>query len=204
MRKFLVVGVASAIVLAGTLVAVAQLGSVTTPPSPPATASPPPSPSPVAPDVSPAPPDASPPAPAPAPQPRPPVPVPPPAVKPPAPAPPAPAPAPDPGPPFPGYQPTLVHPRPGMDNPHPVGWTRAEILSAQSVRIHYESGVAPCAVLDRVEVRYHPNRVAITVYEGSDPAYKDAACIMIAQFKAVDVSLSEPLGGRPLVDGSRS
>ena len=88
-----------------------------------------------------------------------------------------------------------------MDNVHPVVWRRAEVTGERSVRIHFESGVAPCSVLDRVEVGYG-SAIAISLFEGSDPGFKDVACIMIAQFKAVDVSLSEPVNGRPIVDGS--
>lgn len=89
-----------------------------------------------------------------------------------------------------------------MDNPHPVSWRRAEILGERRVRLHYESGVAPCSVLDRVEVGYSASTITLTLYEGSDPAHPDVACIMIAQFKATDVTLAEPIGHRTLVDGS--
>lgn len=89
-----------------------------------------------------------------------------------------------------------------MDNVFPVTWTSAQTLNERSVRIHFESGVAPCSVLDRVEVSYSASAVSITLFEGSDPAFKNAACIMIAQFKAVDVTLTEPLSGRKVVDGS--
>lgn len=89
-----------------------------------------------------------------------------------------------------------------MENVHPIPWRRAEPIGARTVRVHFESGVAPCNVLDRVEVDYGSS-ITITLFEGSDPAFPDAACIMIAQYKAVDVPLSEPLNGRPLVDGGK-
>jgi hypothetical protein len=89
-----------------------------------------------------------------------------------------------------------------MANVHPVVWRRAEVLNERTVRVHFESGVAPCSVLDRVEVQYRPAEIAIGLFEGSDPGFPNAACIMIAQFKAVDVPLQEPVNGRRLVDGA--
>jgi hypothetical protein len=90
-----------------------------------------------------------------------------------------------------------------MENVHPVTWRRAEVINDRLVRIHYESGVAPCSVLDRVEVDYRPTEIAVGLFEGNDPAFKDAACIMIAQFKAVDVALDQPVNGRAIVEGNR-
>lgn len=89
-----------------------------------------------------------------------------------------------------------------MENVHRVTWREARLINERTVRIHFESGVAPCSVLDRVEVAYQPSTVVITLFEGNDPAFRNMACIMIAQFKAVDVNLDEPLGGRRVVDGS--
>jgi len=90
-----------------------------------------------------------------------------------------------------------------MDNVHPVTFRRAEVLNDRTLRIHYESGVEPCSVLDRVEVDYRPSQIAVSLFEGSDPAFKDAVCIMIAQFKAVDVPLDQPVNGRTIVDGNQ-
>lgn len=90
-----------------------------------------------------------------------------------------------------------------MDNVHPVTWRRAEVLNDRTVRIHWESGVAPCTVLDRVEVDYRASEIAVSLFEGSDPAFRNAACIMIAQFKAVDVVLDQPVNGRAIVEGNR-
>jgi hypothetical protein len=107
-------------------------------------------------------------------------------------------PAPDP------YQPEskLVQPRPGMENVHKTGWERVEILGESRVRVHFVSGVEPCTVLDHVDVEYRPAEIVITLYEGSDPAAKETACIMIALYKAVDVELGQPIGGRRFIDGA--
>lgn len=101
-----------------------------------------------------------------------------------------------------GQDPQLVSPRPGMLNTAPIRWQQATSLGDQKVRVVFVSGVAPCSVLDRVTVDYGADEVAITLYEGSDPAAQGQACTMIATPKAVDVTLAEPLRGRAIVDGS--
>jgi hypothetical protein len=96
----------------------------------------------------------------------------------------------------------LVVPRPGMAGVHQVGWTRAEPQGERLIRVFFESGIEPCSVLDHVQVDYRPGEVVVTLFEGSDPAAKDQACIMIALSKVVEVVLDQPLGGRQIVDGS--
>ena len=193
MRKILILVIAGAVVLAGSLVAVATIGNddsngqnQASPPAPRST--------------EPSAPSAGPPYSLPGQVPS----AAPPSLRPTSPANPAPpnsAPPAIPDPP--GYQPTMVFPKPGMDNVHPVTWRRAEVLNDRTLRIHYESGVAPCSVLDRVEVDYRAGEIAVGLFEGSDPAFKNAVCIMIAQFKAVDVPLEQPVNGRAIVEGNR-
>ncbi len=97
----------------------------------------------------------------------------------------------------------LVTPRPGMADTHAVNWTRAEPVGDGSVlRISYTAGVEPCSVLDRVEVAETGDTVTVTVVEGSDPAFPDAACIALGVLKAVEVPLAAPLGTRTVVDGA--
>ena len=193
MRRILILSLAGAVVLAGGVVAVATIGNENSNGQNEASPSAPRSTGPSAP--SPEPPSSIPgevPSAAP------------PNVRPTSPANPAPpnsAPPAIPDPP--GYQPTMVFPKPGMDNVHPVTWRRAEVVNDRTLRFHYESGVAPCSVLDRVEVDYRAEEIAVSLFEGSDPAFKDAVCIMIAQFKAVDVPLEQPANGRAIVEGNR-
>lgn len=99
--------------------------------------------------------------------------------------------------------PQVVEPRSGMSNVRPVPWNDYEVLNDRSVRVFFTSGVEPCYVLDRVEVQYSPDRITVSLFVGSDPEAGNVACIEIAVFKAVDVTLDEPLGGRPVVDGHR-
>jgi hypothetical protein len=97
----------------------------------------------------------------------------------------------------------LVTPQPGMANVRARPWDEAEpVGDGSTLRITYTSGVAPCNVLDHVEVEEGPEAVTVTLYEGSDPAQPDAVCIEIAKTKAVEVALSQPLGDREVVDGA--
>jgi hypothetical protein len=100
----------------------------------------------------------------------------------------------------PSYQ--VVKPRPGMADVHPVTWEKADARTPTSLRVRFWGGVEPCYVLDSVRVAYKAKTVVVTLFSGSDPARPDVACIDIAKAMAVDVKLSEPLGGRKVVDGS--
>jgi hypothetical protein len=98
-----------------------------------------------------------------------------------------------------------VTPRPGMADVRAIGWDRVDVAGdGRALTIHFWSGVEPCSVLDRVDVRYGNDAVTITLYEGHDPSAdgKDVACIEIAVAKSVTITLDEPLAGRELVDGA--
>ncbi|HJR46114.1 MAG TPA: hypothetical protein VJ927_10975 [Actinomycetota bacterium] len=112
--------------------------------------------------------------------------------------------APAPGGDLGGGRPQRVRPRPGMDEVRPVGWENARLTpNGRSLRITYWSGVEPCNVLDRVDLRYGDEEVAVTLFEGYDPDARDVACIEVALRKVVVVALEEPLGGRRITDGAR-
>jgi hypothetical protein len=98
--------------------------------------------------------------------------------------------------------PVLVEPRPGMADVYARPFDTASVSDdGTSVTIDFVSGVEPCAVLDRVDVRYGADAVTITLHEGRDPNAGDVACIEIGVFKRVIVQLDEPLGDREIVDG---
>lgn len=97
----------------------------------------------------------------------------------------------------------LVEPTPGMEGVHPVEWDAAS-MDGTTVEVSWWSGVAPCTVLDRVEVEETEDVVTITLFEGSEPSDEEVGCIMIAQRKRTIVELSEPVGTRDLVDGAES
>jgi hypothetical protein len=106
-------------------------------------------------------------------------------------------------PPSPGQNAKLVTPKPGATiGPKARRWDRAvPAKDGRSVRIYYTSGVEPCHVLDRVEVKY-TDRVIVTLFEGTDRRALKAVCIDLAVFNAVDVRLDQPIGARTVVDGA--
>ncbi len=99
----------------------------------------------------------------------------------------------DPTPVDPGAgQPTLVVPVPGRQNPHPVAPTllQASIDGRHVlVKISWYGGVAPCSVLDSVQVARGQGTVALTVIEGSSDL--TAICPDLAMLKATIVDLGE-------------
>lgn len=111
------------------------------------------------------------------------------------------------GPADPGPDPQtarVVEPHPGgTDGTRARPWDRVVPNEDQTeLTVFWSSGVAPCTVLDRVDVEETEDTVTITVYEGSDPANPDAMCIQIAEYKAHTVELSGELGPRSIVDGA--
>ena len=102
-------------------------------------------------------------------------------------------------------EPHVVVPTPGMVDVHPIPFDQARVgTDGRTVQIDFVAGIAPCSVLDHVDVRYGANSVTITLSEGSDPAAGQVACIMIAEFKRVIVQLDQPLGDRTIVDGAKT
>ena len=93
-------------------------------------------------------------------------------------------------------QPTIVIPKPGQKNPHPV---RPMTLLASVdgrhvlVKVSWYSGVAPCNVLDSVNVERSGSDIAISLMEGSSDLA--VMCIEIAQLKATIVDLGDLLPG---------
>ncbi|WP_433221720.1 hypothetical protein [Microtetraspora malaysiensis] len=89
-------------------------------------------------------------------------------------------------------------------NPRKIAWTSVTpSADGRSLAIVWWSGVAPCTVLDRVEVEESATRVTVTLYEGRDPRHPDTACIAIALEKTTTVRLAAPLDGRQVVDGAK-
>jgi hypothetical protein len=80
----------------------------------------------------------------------------------------------------------LVEPQAGQQNVHPVAIERMDATASGtvvSVDAYWTSGVDPCYVLDRIEVRSdkEDKTVDVTIFEGtSDP---DAICVMMAVSK---------------------
>ena len=100
-------------------------------------------------------------------------------------------------------QPNVVEPQPGMVGLHPIPFDTATVgPDGRTVTIDFVSGVAPCYVLDHVDLRYGASAVTITLFEGSDPSAGQVACIEIAQYERVVITLDQPLGDRTIVDGA--
>ena len=99
--------------------------------------------------------------------------------------------------------PQVVEPRPGMADVVARPFDSATVGEDDTtVTIDFVSGIEPCTVLDRVDVRYGASAVTITLFEGHDPNAGDVACIEIGVLKRVVVHLDEPVAGREIVDGA--
>lgn len=100
-------------------------------------------------------------------------------------------------------RPQVVVPTPGMADVHARPFDDAKVADDDvTVNVDFTSGVEPCSVLDHVDVSSGANAVTITLYEGYDPSAGQVACIDIAVFKRVVVTLDQPLDGRKIVDGA--
>jgi len=108
----------------------------------------------------------------------------------------------------PGDEPPVVHPQiveptPGMANLHPIAFDTAKVGDDdRTVTVDFVTGVAPCSVLDHVDVSYGAGAVTITLFEGHDPDSGMVACPAIAVFERTIVTLDRSLGGRTIVDGA--
>ncbi|MFG1697025.1 hypothetical protein [Nonomuraea sp. NPDC049309] len=106
--------------------------------------------------------------------------------------------------PAPTKKPEAVKPQGNAINVRKVGWTKAKpVAKGRQVQLTWWSGVEPCTILDRVEVKETSKKVTITLYEGAAPKARNMACIMMAVEKTTTVKLKKPLGERKLVDGAK-
>jgi hypothetical protein len=103
----------------------------------------------------------------------------------------------------PVVHPQIVEPTLGMADVHPIAFDKAKAGDDdRTVTIDFVTGVAPCSVLDHVDVSYGEDAVTITLFEGHDPDAGMVACPAIAVFERTIVTLDQPLGGRAIVDGA--
>ncbi len=104
----------------------------------------------------------------------------------------------------PGGGAQIVTPQPGQADVRAIPFQKAKVIEGgTSVKLLWYSGVEPCNVLDSIQVDYSPDAVTITLFEGHTPSDEDVACIELAVKKATIVELSEPLGGREILDGAK-
>lgn len=87
---------------------------------------------------------------------------------------------------------TIVTPKPGRLDVHPVGASTVEgSVSGRrvTVRLTWWSGVAPCSVLDSIDVVRTGSAIVLTIREGADQ--RGVACIELAMLKGAIVDLGE-------------
>jgi hypothetical protein len=82
----------------------------------------------------------------------------------------------------------------------PIPWEKVDVVDERTIEVRFWGGIEECYGVDRVDVEYRANEVAVTVYQGRVPAAE--VCIEIAVLTAVRVSLDEPLAGRTIVEGA--
>jgi hypothetical protein len=95
-----------------------------------------------------------------------------------------------------------MSPTPGLQNVLATSWIKA-VPSADGMTLTVSFWGSPCLGVDHVDVKETPDRVAITLYQGTPPSMVGMASIEIEMLAAVRVDLSSPLGDREVVDGSR-
>ena len=105
--------------------------------------------------------------------------------------------------------PTVPNPKAGRVTPdpdavdaRPSAFEKIEILDERTLRVFFYQGVAPCSLLQRVDVEYGTETIGITLFVGRAETNEDVACIEIAVRNWVDVELDEPIDGRKIVDGA--
>lgn len=101
-------------------------------------------------------------------------------------------------------EPEVVEPTGNANDVHRIDWQELRDVDDGDDRTHlvtFWGGVAPCFVVDHVDVEEAPEQVTITVFAGSAPEAEGQACIELAKHMAVEVTLDEPLGDREVVDG---
>jgi len=97
-------------------------------------------------------------------------------------------------------RPKIVTPRPGLRDVVPTSWIKA--VPSDGVILTVWFWGSPCLGVDHVDVNETPDRVAITLYQGTPRSLMGSACPEIAMLAAVRVTLSSSLGDRMVVDGS--
>jgi hypothetical protein len=103
----------------------------------------------------------------------------------------------------PGDEAEPVEPNPGMINVAPIPFDHVDVgADDRTLTVFFWSGVEPCYVLDHVDVEESPTTISITLFQGSDSAITNVACIDIALLKKVVVQVDEPVGTRRIVDGT--
>lgn len=102
----------------------------------------------------------------------------------------------------PGPGAKLVTPQGDAQNIIPGQWRRIKMVDEDTLKVFFWGGVEPCSVLDSVDVSYFGDEVALTLFQGAGSNSANKVCPELAVLKVVEVDLTEPLGGRAVVDGA--
>jgi hypothetical protein len=102
----------------------------------------------------------------------------------------------------PGPRAKLVTPQGDALNVIPGAWRRVKKVDEDTLKVFFWGGVEPCSVLDSVDVSYFGDEVALTLFHGTGSDSANKVCPELAVLKMVEVDLTEPLGGRDVVDGA--
>jgi hypothetical protein len=97
--------------------------------------------------------------------------------------------------------PRLVSPRPGLRDVRPIHWAKAT-AGPDGRTLTVAFWAEPCLDVDHVGLAEAGSQVVVTLYVGAAPSDGSQPCIQSAEYQAVSVSLTSPLGGRTVVDGA--
>ena len=97
----------------------------------------------------------------------------------------------------------LARPRPGLYNLEAQPWEQAVVTpDGGHLAISFVGGLEPLHALDHIDVRYHPDRIVVTVFLGRTEnvsSWKTGPAIS----QVALIELEEPVAGRRHVDGVR-
>ncbi len=90
-------------------------------------------------------------------------------------------------------------PRSDLKNPHPLGWSKAEVVGENQIRVHYVSGDPRCVGIDAV-VEEDETTIRVKILEGSLPGGPET-CSAIGRLGSVLLTLKGPVAGREITRG---
>ena len=94
-----------------------------------------------------------------------------------------------------------ISPSEGLVDVRRQPWDSVRVLpNDRALEVLFYGGVKACYGLDRYEVSYERHRVVVALFAGRKPGAD--VCIEIAKRYTFRIPLSEPVGGRRIVDAS--
>lgn len=99
----------------------------------------------------------------------------------------------------PSFDPRPVQTRAGLVNVRAGRWVRASKRGERQLQLAFWA--APCAEVSHVDISYGATAVVVTLHEGYPPEQVGRPCVQMAEYRSVDVALSEDIAGREIRDG---